>query len=457
MIFLKKSSVNYRLDNVSSPNLYKDIFPYDEIPKIAFDNVHVPMDIPEKMYITDTTFRDGQQSMPPYTSEQIIRIFDYLHQLDNNSGIIKQTEFFLYTEKDRKAAETCIERGYKFPEVTSWIRANKEDFKLVKQMGIKETGMLMSCSDYHIFKKLKMTRQEAMDMYLDIAREVLNSGIYLRCHLEDITRADFYGFVVPLVTKLMELSREANIPVKVRACDTLGLGVPYGGVAVPRSVQKIIYGLRTICGVPSDLIEWHGHNDFYSVVDNSATAWLYGASSVNTSLLGIGERTGNCPLEAMVFEYAQLKGNTGNMDLHVITELAEYFSKEMKYDIPTRTPFVGREFNETRAGIHADGMLKDEEIYNAFDTDKILGKPIVVAVNQYSGHAGIAAWINTYYKLKDSDKVDKKDKRVNKIKLWVDEQYKSGRTTMIGNNELELLVKKLMPEIVEKKKRELVD
>ncbi len=448
---MKKSSVNYRLDNVSSPNLYKDIFPYDEIPKIAFDNVHVPMDIPEKMYITDTTFRDGQQSMPPYTSEQIIRIFDYLHQLDNNSGIIKQTEFFLYTEKDRKAAETCIERGYKFPEVTSWIRANKEDFKLVKQMGIKETGMLMSCSDYHIFKKLKMTRQEAMDMYLDIAREVLNSGIYLRCHLEDITRADFYGFVVPLVTKLMELSREANIPVKVRACDTLGLGVPYGGVAVPRSVQKIIYGLRTICGVPSDLIEWHGHNDFYSVVDNSATAWLYGASSVNTSLLGIGERTGNCPLEAMVFEYAQLKGNTGNMDLHVITELAEYFSKEMKYDIPTRTPFVGREFNETRAGIHADGMLKDEEIYNAFDTDKILGKPIVVAVNQYSGHAGIAAWINTYYKLKDSDKVDKKDKRVNKIKLWVDEQYKSGRTTMIGNNELELLVKKLMPEIVEKK------
>ena len=439
------------MDNVSSPNLYKDIFPYDEIPKIAFDNVHVPMDIPEKMYITDTTFRDGQQSMPPYTSEQIIRIFDYLHQLDNNSGIIKQTEFFLYTEKDRKAAETCIERGYKFPEVTSWIRANKEDFKLVKQMGIKETGMLMSCSDYHIFKKLKMTRQEAMDMYLDIAREVLNSGIYLRCHLEDITRADFYGFVVPLVTKLMELSREANIPVKVRACDTLGLGVPYGGVAVPRSVQKIIYGLRTICGVPSDLIEWHGHNDFYSVVDNSATAWLYGASSVNTSLLGIGERTGNCPLEAMVFEYAQLKGNTGNMDLHVITELAEYFSKEMKYDIPTRTPFVGREFNETRAGIHADGMLKDEEIYNAFDTDKILGKPIVVAVNQYSGHAGIAAWINTYYKLKDSDKVDKKDKRVNKIKLWVDEQYKSGRTTMIGNNELELLVKKLMPEIVEKK------
>jgi isopropylmalate/homocitrate/citramalate synthase len=448
---LKNCSARYKLDNVANPNLYKDIFPYDEIPKIIFDRVQVPMDIPEEIYITDTTFRDGQQSRPPYTSKQIIRIFDYLHQLDNDSGIIKQTEFFLYTEKDRTAAEKCMEKGYEFPEVTSWIRANKEDFKLVKQMGIRETGMLMSCSDYHIFKKLKMTRQEAVDLYLSVVKEALNNGIHPRCHLEDITRADFYGFVVPFVTKLMELSREANVPIKIRACDTLGLGVSYSGVAVPRSVQKIIHGLRTICGVPSDLIEWHGHNDFYSVVDNSTTAWLYGASSINTSILGIGERTGNCPLEAMVFEYAQLKGNTKNMNLHVITELAEYFSREMKYDVPTRTPFVGKEFNETRAGIHADGILKDEEIYNAFNTDKILGKPIVVAVNQYSGHAGIAAWINTYYRLEGNNKIDKKDKRVNEIKLWVDEQYKLGRTTMIGNNELEMLVKKVMPEIMRKK------
>lgn len=448
---MKKCPPNYKLNNVCNPNLYKDIFPYDEIPKISFDKIQLPMDLPEKIYITDTTFRDGQQSMPPYTTKQIIKIFDYLHQLDNDSGIIKQTEFFLYTEKDRKAAQICMERGYEFPEVTSWIRANKEDFKLVKEMGIKETGMLMSCSDYHIFKKLKMTRQEAMDMYLDIVREVLNNGIHPRCHLEDITRADFYGFVVPFVNKLIELSNQANIPIKIRVCDTLGLGVPYSGVELPRSVQKLIYGLRNICGVPSNCIEWHGHNDFYNVVNNSTTAWLYGADSVNTSFLGIGERTGNCPLEAMVFEYAQLKGNTKNMNLHVITELTEYFKREIKYDVPTRTPFVGKEFNATRAGIHADGILKDEEIYNAFDTNKILGKPIVIAVNQYSGHAGIAAWINTYYGLKDDEKIDKKDKRINEIKLWVDEQYKIGRTTIIGNNELELLVSKLIPEVTKKK------
>jgi isopropylmalate/homocitrate/citramalate synthase len=447
---VRKSSYEHCLQNVEAPNLYKDIFPYSEVPKVNFNQIQVPMDLPENIWITDTTFRDGQQSMPPYTAEQIIRMFDYIHQLDNNSGVIRQTEFFLYTEKDRKAAQVCMERGYEFPEVTSWIRANKEDFKLVKEMGIKETGMLMSCSDYHIFKKLNKTRQQAMDMYLSVVEEALKNGIRPRCHLEDITRADFYGFVVPFVNKLMELSKQANIPIKIRACDTLGLGLPYNGASLPRSVQGLIHGLRSNCGVPSEMIEWHGHNDFYAVVSNSSTAWLYGASAINTSLLGIGERTGNCPLEAMVVEYAQMKGTTKNMDLRIITEISEYFKKEIKYDIPERTPFIGSQFNVTRAGIHADGILKDEEIYNIFDTDKILGRPIVVAVNQYSGLAGIAAWINTYYKLKDDEKIDKKDSRVAEIRDWVEEQYTDGRTTIIGNNELELMVEKYMSDVLEK-------
>ena len=84
-----------------------------------------------------------------------------------------------------------------------------------------------------------------------------------------------------------------------------------------------------------------------------------------------------------------------------------------------------------RAGIHADGILKDEEIYNIFDTEKILGRPIVVAVNEHSGHAGIAAWVNTYYRLKDLDKIDKKDERINIIKDWVDKQYETGRSTVM--------------------------
>ena len=109
----------------------------------------------------------------------------------------------------------------------------------------------------------------------------------------------------------------------------------------PRSIPGIIYGLRVHAGVPSELIEFHGHNDFYKAVNNSTTAWLYGACGVNCSLFGIGERTGNTPLEAMIFEYAQLRGTLDGMDTTVITELAEYYEKEIGYQIPPRTPFVG--------------------------------------------------------------------------------------------------------------------
>ncbi len=86
-------------DSKEQPELFKDIFPYSEIPKMVFGSEQIPMCIPDDIWITDTTFRDGQQAMDTYTEKQIVKIFDYLHKLDNNSGIIRQTEFFLYTAK----------------------------------------------------------------------------------------------------------------------------------------------------------------------------------------------------------------------------------------------------------------------------------------------------------------------------------------------------------------------
>lgn len=426
----------FPLVDVEKPNVFRNLFPYDEVPKIAFNDRIVPHNLPDEIWITDTTFRDGQQSRAPYTTKQIVTIYDYLHKLGGVNGVIRQSEFFLYSKKDRDAVYKCMERGYQFPEVTSWIRASKKDFELVKELGLKETGILVSCSDYHIFYKMKMTRRECMNHYLSVVRECLETGVAPRCHLEDITRADIYGFVIPFCLELMKLSEEYGIPVKIRACDTMGYGVNFAGAVIPRSVQGIIYGLMTHAGVPSGRLEWHGHNDFYKAVTNSTTAWLYGASGVNCSLFGIGERTGNTPLEAMVFEYAQLKGTLDGMDTTVITELSEYFAKEIEFSMPIRTPFVGKNFNVTRAGIHADGLLKNEEIYNIFDTEKFLNRPVLVAVSNTSGLAGIAHWINTYFKLKEDDVVDKSHPLVEKVKEWVDTQYEGGRVTVITEEEL---------------------
>ncbi|MFA5449730.1 MAG: 2-isopropylmalate synthase [Clostridia bacterium] len=433
----------HTLQDVDKPQLYRELFEYGEIPKVVFNFMNVPMHCPEEIWITDTTFRDGQQSQSPFTVKQITDLFKLMSRLGGKKGIIRQSEFFIYSEKDKEAVRKCQELGLEFPEVTSWIRANKQDFQLVKEMGLKETGILVSCSDYHIFKKMNLTRKQALDKYLGIVKDALAVGVKPRCHFEDITRADYYGFVVPFAAKLKELMDESGIPIKIRCCDTLGYGVSFPGAAMPRSVQGIVYGLHHFADFPSELLEWHGHNDFYKVVANATTAWLYGASAVNCSLLGIGERTGNCPLEAMAIEYASLRGTTDGMDLSVITEIAEYFEREIDFFIPPRTPFVGRNFNLTRAGIHADGLLKDQEIYNIFDTAKILNRPPLVAIDSHSGTAGIAFWINSYFKLADEHKIDKKDELVAKVKERIDKEYENLRTTSIGDDEMADIIRSI--------------
>ena len=441
----------YELQDVKEPKLFRDLFQYSEVPKISFNHRIVPMFPPDEIWITDTTFRDGQQSRPPFTVKQIMDLYDMLHRLGGPKGIIRACEFFLYSEKDKEAVRKCLEKGYKFPQITGWIRARKEDFKLVKEMGLKETGILTSASDYHIFLKLKKTRRQAMDDYLGIVKSALEVGITPRCHLEDITRADYYGFVVPFVQELMKLSKESGIPVKIRACDTLGYGVSYPGVSLPRSVKGIAYGLVQYAEVPPEWLEWHGHNDFYKALINATTAWLYGCSGANGTLLGIGERTGNAPIEGLVMEYIGLRGTSDGMNLSVITEIADYFRKEMKYKIPDNQPFVGTDFNVTKAGIHADGLLKDEEIYNIFDTGKLLKRPVKVEVSDKSGAAGIAHWINSHFGLKGNKTVGKDSPAVIAIKKWVDEEYVTERTTSISDEEMLHQVQQHLPGLFKKR------
>jgi isopropylmalate/homocitrate/citramalate synthase len=420
-----------KVADVAEPNLYREMFPYTEFPIAKFERKTVAYELPEQIWVTDTTFRDGQQARPPYMPEQVLKIYDLLHKIDGNTGLIRQCEFFLYSDRDRKAVELCKQRGYKYPEITGWIRAVAEDFRLVKQMGLAETGILTSVSDYHIFLKLRKTRAQALAAYLDIVKAALDQGMLPRCHFEDVTRADYDGFVLPFAAELMKLGEQYKSPVKIRLCDTLGFGLPWAGSALPRSVPKLVAGLRKI-GVPAESLEWHGHNDLHKVNVNAATAWLYGCCAANSSIFGVGERTGNPPLEAMVVEHAQIKGITKGVDYAAITELAQYAVKELGFEIPANYPLVGRDFNVTRAGIHADGLLKNEEIYNCFDTDKLLKRPVEVAITDKTGAAGIKHWIETRFAIE----ITKHDPRVVKIRDKIAAEYALDRVSAISDDEM---------------------
>jgi isopropylmalate/homocitrate/citramalate synthase len=442
----RKIPPKYKTEDINEPNLFREIFPYDEVSRIEFDNKIIPICPAEDIFITDTTFRDGQQAMPPYSPQQIADLFEMLHRLGGHKGVIRQTEFFLYSNRDREALEKCLEMGFEFPEITGWIRASKDDLELVKEMKLNETGILTSVSDYHIFLKLNRTRREAMDDYLRVVSDALDMGIIPRCHFEDITRADVYGFCVPFAIELMKLREESKIDIKIRLCDTMGYGVTYPGAALPRSVDKLVRAMIDDAGVPGSLLEWHGHNDFHKVHINAATAWLYGCSGANGALLGFGERTGNPPLEGLIIEYIALKGQDDGINTTVITEIANYFEKEIGVHIPSNYPFIGSDFNTTQAGIHADGVLKNEEIYNIFNTTRILNRPPGVTISDKSGTAGIAHWINTHMRLKEDNRVDKRHPGIAKIHKWVTCQYNSGRVTSISHEEMERQARKHLPE-----------
>jgi isopropylmalate/homocitrate/citramalate synthase len=443
----RTNSAFLELMNPQEPVLFREIFPYSEVCRIDFDHKYLPLSPPEQMLITDTTFRDGQQARPPYTVEQIVHLFTLLHRLSGPQGIIRQSEFFLYSSKDREAVEKCRALGFEYPIITSWVRANKKELETVRDMGVSETGILTSVSDYHIFYKMGMNRRQCLDAYLGVVKDALSMGIRPRCHLEDLTRADIYGFVLPFIIELAKLSEESKIGVKVRLCDTMGFGVTYPGAALPRSVPRLVRAIIEDGGIPGERLEWHGHNDFYKAMVCASTAWLYGCGAVNSTLLGFGERTGNSPLEALVIEYISLTGRDDGMNTRVIAEIADYFEKELHHRIPGNQPFVGRDFNSTSAGIHVDGLIKNPEIYNIFDTEAVLGRPFAVAINDKSGAAGVAHWVNQRLQLSEENKVDKRHPGVQKILKWVMEQYDNGRLTVIGFNELEVVARKHLPQL----------
>ncbi len=419
------------------PNLLREHFPYSRIPPIRFEPEAIPQALPADIWITDTTFRDGQQARAPYTLEQVVELYDLLGRL--GGPVIRQTELFAYTPLDREAIAAC--QGRPGPEVTTWMRASLDDLQRVKQTGVKETGILASASDYHIFLKMNRSRDEAAEEYRRVVSAVVDAGVRPRVHLEDLTRADFDGFIAPLVTSLMELGRAAGTAVKFRLCDTMGFGLPWPEAALPRGVPRVVRYFTETLGVRPEHLEWHGHNDFHRGEVNAVAAWLYGCAAANGCLFGLGERTGNPPLEALLIDYIGLTGKEEGTDTTAITAAARYFAEVLKTPLPANYPFAGAGFNVTSAGIHADGLLKNEEIYNIFDTARILDRPIGITVNDRSGRAGVAYWVNTTFGLTGDQQVHKDDPRVGAIYQEVERQYAAGRTTGFSPDEMQTLAR----------------
>ncbi len=286
--------------------------------------------------ISDSTFRDGQQAREPYTVAQMVTLFQFLHRLGGPRGVIRRSEFLLYSQKDRQAAEHCLALGLPFPRVCAWIRASLEDLDLAREVGMEDVAIATPLSDSHIRYRLRRTRQEVLDGYLRVVDKALDLGLTPTCHLEGVTEADYGAVVLPFVRLLVDRAEQARRPVLVRLVDTVGIGLPWPEAAAPRGIPSLVANLRRETGLPAAGLEVHNHNDGGLVIANSVAAWLYGAGANVGTLLGIGERSANPPIERLLFWRLALLGDTHGVDFSVIAEIEAYFLRELQALLPLR-------------------------------------------------------------------------------------------------------------------------
>jgi 2-phosphinomethylmalic acid synthase len=435
------------LPEPTQPEYFLDAFPRDAFPRYQWKNR--PETMPAQAWTTETTHRDGQQGGLPLTAEQSLKIYDLHCAFTGNSGAIRQAEFFVYRPSDRAALKAALEL-YKSGapiEPTTWIRAAAKDVELIRSLGVKETGMLASASDYHTFHKFKPGgRNQAANTYLDAVRMVVDAGIRPRLHLEDATRAPM-DFMLPFVAAVQEITStygDAFRP-KFRVCDTMGLGLPYEDIDLPRSIPHIIQMLRA-AGLTAEDLEFHPHNDTGLVVANCLAAIRSGCAVINGTSLGKGERTGNAPLEQVILHLIGMGYFTkAQPDFMALNELVDLYA-EMNEPIPPKYPLYGRDAHRTRAGVHADGLNKFWWMYAPFNVPELLGRPLEVSITKDSGIAGLIFLIKQHLGME----LPKDHPQLGEIYAWVLMEFDNGRQTSIEWEELSPLIDEKMNEAAQR-------
>lgn len=427
----------------NEPEYFLDSFPRDAFP--IYNWTERPAALPVEAWTTETTHRDGQQGGLPLSTERSMAIYDILCRFTAGSGAIRQAEFFVYRPSDRAALQGALERyqGGAPIEPTTWIRATSKDVLLIRGLGVRETGMLASASDYHTFHKFKPGgRNQAAQTYLDAVKMALDAGIRPRLHLEDATRAPM-DFMCPFIEQTMAISAPyaPALRPKFRICDTMGLGLPYEDVALPRSIPRIFQEMRKL-GLHSADLEFHPHNDTWLVVANCLAAIRAGCGIINGTSLGKGERSGNAPLEAVLLHLCGMGYfRDAQPDFTALNDLVDLYA-DMDEPVPARYPLYGRDAHRTRAGIHADGLNKFWWMYAPFNVPQLLGRPLEVSLTKESGLAGLIFLVRQHTGLD----LAKDDSHLQQVYAWLMEEFDNGRQTSVEWEELAPVLRRYMGE-----------
>ncbi|WP_019176519.1 homocitrate synthase [Methanomassiliicoccus luminyensis] len=322
-----------------------------------------------KLNICDTTLRDGEQAAGiVFANLEKVRIAKLLDEIG-----VQQLEVGIPAMGgDEKTAIKRIAHLGLNASILGWNRANKEDIAHSIDCDVDSVAISMSASDIHIEHKLMKDRQWVLDKIVESVEYAKAHGMYISVNGEDMSRAD-----PEFMVQFCQTAKEAGAD-RVRYCDTLGIMTPSGTYAAIKNIVDKV-------GIP---VEMHTHNDFGMATANAISGVQAGATFLSTTVMGIGERTGNSPLEEVVMAAKHLLSIDTGIETKRFREVTEYVARASGREIPAWKPIVGSNCFAHEAGIHTDGVMKFLSNYEPYSPEEV-GMSRKIIVGKHSGRSTI--------------------------------------------------------------------
>lgn len=328
--------------------------------------------LPKKdIKIIDTTLRDGEQTAGiVFANREKVRIAKFLdeigvHQIEAGIPVMGGDEL--------EAIKKICQSGLK-ASIMGWNRPVIKDIEKSLICGVDAVAISISTSDIHIKHKLRTSREWVLEHMVKATEFAKKEGVYVSVNAEDASRSD-----LDFLIQYAKAAKEAGAD-RLRYCDTVGILEPF----------MTYNNIKTILDAVDIEIEMHTHDDFGMATANALAGVMAGASWVGVTVLGLGERAGNAPLEEVVMSLKHLFKRDLGFKTSIFREVAEYVSRASGRELPAWKSIVGSNMFAHESGIHADGALKNPKTYEAFMPEEV-GLERQIMVGKHSGSAALKA------------------------------------------------------------------
>jgi len=337
-------------------------------------NKKANLKFPDKITVYDTTLRDGEQTPGVcLRTPEKLKIAKKLDEL----GIHQIEAGFPVVSHEEERSVRAIVKEDLDAQILVLSRTKKSDIDKAIDCDVDGIITFMATSDLHLKHKIKMTREEILNVCMNSIEHAKDHGLFVAFSAEDATRTD-----LDFLKKIYKKADDIGVD-RVHIADTVGAISPYGMEYLVKQIRPNIKAE----------IALHCHNDFGMALSNSIAGLLVGANAVSTTVNGIGERAGNCPLEELIMSLKIIYDVDLEFDISKFYELSKLVESLTNMKIPDNKPIVGKNIFRHESGIHVDAVIEEPLTYEPF-LPELIGQRRRIVLGKHSGCRAVRAKLN---------------------------------------------------------------